>query len=190
MALVPNYVIYYFQDFYQLGEGATNVFQSNLRIILVAKISRFWSSKLRRKFRGNVVVGVWLVAEGVDGSDRIFGRDKMSHDISTGSFTKFGSPWMNACVMQCGRHCVEVGGIEKGFQELVWKLVLILKNPMEYLECFVVKLFVVMGLLWIVLLERSKVFGDGDDGKVIWTLGVAKFLFLWGWITSLIFVNV
>ena len=38
-------------------------------------------------------VGVSLIVEGVDGSDRVsVSKKEMSDDISTGSFTKFGSP--------------------------------------------------------------------------------------------------
>ena len=49
------------------------------------------------------------------------------------------------------------------FHEFVRKLVLILNNPKDFLEYFVVKPFVVMeGLLR--LLEGSKGFGDGDEG--------------------------
>ena len=28
------------------------------------------------------------------------------------SYTKFSSPWENACVIQCGRRCVEVVGLK------------------------------------------------------------------------------
>ena len=42
---------------------------------------------------------------------------KMFFEISIGSFTKFGSPWVKACVIQCGRCCVEVGGL-KGFSRI------------------------------------------------------------------------
>ena len=58
----------------------------------MSKSSRYRSSKFRRKFRVNIVIGVCLVVEGVDGSERISGRDKVSDNISTGSFTNFGSP--------------------------------------------------------------------------------------------------
>ena len=40
------------------GRGAKNVFQSNLRGILVAKSSRYQSSKFLGKIRGKVVIGV------------------------------------------------------------------------------------------------------------------------------------
>ena len=54
---------------------------------------------------------------------------------------------------------------------------------MVCLECFVVKMSVlVLGLLWIALMERSKGFGDGDEGILRWTLGVVRFLFRLGWI--------
>ena len=63
------------------------------------------------KFRGNVVLGILPDVEGVDGSKRVSGSEKeVSHDVSTGSFTKFGLPCVNACVVQCGRNCVKLGG--------------------------------------------------------------------------------
>ena len=87
------------------GGGATNVFQSNPRSILLVKSSLYLSSKFVGKFSGNVVVRVLLILEGVEGSDEVSGNGKdVSDEISRGSFAKFGSP----------RRCVEVGGL-KGF---------------------------------------------------------------------------
>ena len=62
--------------------------------------------------------GVCLVVESVDGSDRFSGSDKeVSDDKFAGSFTKFGSPWVNACAIQCGRRCDETGKL-KGFSRI------------------------------------------------------------------------
>ena len=53
--------------------------------------------------------------EGVEGSERVSGSDKdVSDETSIGSFTKFGSPWVKACVIQNGRCSVVAGGL-KGF---------------------------------------------------------------------------
>ena len=51
--------------------------------------------------------------------------------------------WENACVIQCGRRCVDAGGL-KGF---VQRLVLNLISLNGYLVYFVGKLSVVMGVL-------------------------------------------
>ena len=115
--------------------GATNVSQSNFRGILGAKSSRYRSSKIVGKFRGKVVVGVWFVVERVEGGERISGTDReVSDDRSLGSFSKLGPPWVNTCVIQCGRRCF--GGGLKGFQEFVGKLVLILNSRMVYVGFF------------------------------------------------------
>ena len=46
------------------------------------------------KFRGNVVVGVSPVPEGVDGCDRVSGNDNLvSDEMSFEYFTRLGSPW-------------------------------------------------------------------------------------------------
>ena len=61
---------------------ATNVFQSNRRGIL----SNLWSIFVG-KYSGNGVVGVWLIFEGVEGSDMVSGSDKdVSDEISIWSF--------------------------------------------------------------------------------------------------------
>ena len=66
----------------------------------------------------NVVVGIWLIVEGLlllwfKRSVKVSGSDKgVSDDRSIGSFTKFGSPGVNACFIQSGRRCVEVGGFK------------------------------------------------------------------------------
>ena len=94
------------------GGGAINVFQSHRRGILLLKSFLYLSSNFVGKTIGNVVVEVWLVVEGVEGSDRVSGSDKMvSDEISFGSFTKFGSHCVKVCVNQCGRRCVEVRGL-------------------------------------------------------------------------------
>ena len=46
------------------------------------------------------------------------------------------------------------------------------------------------GVLWIVLLERSKGFGIGDEGILKRTLGVVKFLLRLGCMICLSIVNV
>ena len=49
------------------------------------------------------------------GSERVSGNDKKKSDvISIGSFTSFGSPCEDVCVIQCGSLCVEVREL-KGF---------------------------------------------------------------------------
>ena len=96
------------------GRGATNVLQSDRRGILLVKCSLYLSSKFVGKFGGNDVVEIWLI-EGFEGSDGVSGNDRdVSGEISTGIFTKFGSPWAKACVIQCGKRCVELGWL-KGF---------------------------------------------------------------------------
>ena len=50
---------------------------------------------------------------------------------------------MKACVIQCGRHCVEDGG-EKDFHEFVRMWGLILSNPMVCSEYFVVRQIVMV----------------------------------------------
>ena len=58
-----------------------------------------------------VMVGVWHVLEGVESNHFVSVNHKVvSDEISIDSFSKFGSPWANGCVIQCGRRCVEVGG--------------------------------------------------------------------------------
>ena len=60
--------------------------------------------------------------EGVEGSERVFGSDRdISDEISLGSFTKFGSPYVKACIIQCGRCCVEIGGL-KQFSRFCWDM--------------------------------------------------------------------
>ena len=55
------------------------------------------------------------MTEGVVGSERDSGNDKkLSDEMSTRSFIKFGSPWENVCVTQCGILCDEVRDL-KGF---------------------------------------------------------------------------
>ena len=58
------------------------------------------------------MLGGWLIVEGVEGIDRFSGSDKaVSDEISIDSFTKFVSPCVNDCVIQCGRRCVDVEGL-------------------------------------------------------------------------------
>ena len=46
------------------------------------------------------------------------------------------------------------------------------------------------GVIWIVLLERSKGFVDDDEGILKWTLGVVKFLLRLGCMIFLCIVDV
>ena len=96
------------------GGGATNVFYTNRSCMLVFEFSLYLASRFVGKFGGIVVCEIW-VKEGVEGGERVSGRDKdVSDEMSIGSFTKFGSPWVKACVIRNGRRPVVVGGL-KGF---------------------------------------------------------------------------
>ena len=98
-----------------------NVFQSNLKGIFVDDCSRYLASRLFEKFKGKGVGGIWL-NDGVDGSDNVSGSDDdvvVSVEISIGSFTKFGSPCVNECVVQYGSRAVRLGGGGlKGFSRI------------------------------------------------------------------------
>ena len=122
---MPDYVADYYQENGPIGEGVLQMyFNLTLKQILVLR-SR--SSRLVGKFRGNVVVGVWPVIEGVDGGDRVSSNHKkVLHEIFMVLIKKFGSPWENACVIQCGRRCVDLGEL-KGFSRFFQRLVLIQK---------------------------------------------------------------
>ena len=77
----------------------------------MARTYRYLSSKFVGKLRANVVVGVRLIVDGVEGRNRVSDSDReVSDEIHTGSITKFCSPWVNEYVIQCGRRCDEVGG--------------------------------------------------------------------------------
>ena len=53
--------------------------------ILLGKYSLYLSFKFVEKVRGNVVVGVLLIVEGFEGSDKVSGKDKdVSDEISKG----------------------------------------------------------------------------------------------------------
>ena len=89
-----------------------NVFKSNLKGIFVDDCSRYLTSKLFGKFKGKGVVEIWL-KDSVDGSDNVSGSDDdvvVSVEISIGSFTKFGSPCVNECVVQYGCRAMRLGG--------------------------------------------------------------------------------
>ena len=89
-----------------------NVFQSNLKGIVVDDCSRYLASRLFGKFKGKSVGEIWL-NDGVDGNDNVSGSDDdvvVSVEISIGSFTKFGSPCVNECVVQYGSRAVGLGG--------------------------------------------------------------------------------
>ena len=96
-----------------------NVFQSNLKGIFVDDCSRYLASRLFGKFKGKGVGEIWL-NDGVDGSDNVSGSDDdvvVTVEISIGSFTKFGSPCVNECVVQYGSRAVRLGGL-KGFSRI------------------------------------------------------------------------
>ena len=89
-----------------------NVIQSNLKGIFVDDCSRYLASRLFGKFKGKGVGEIWF-NDGVDGSDNVSGSDDevvVSVEISIGSFTKFGSPCVNECVVQYGIRAVRLGG--------------------------------------------------------------------------------
>ena len=65
------------------------------------------------------------------GSDKVSGNDKdVSDEISIGSLNKFDSPWVKACVIQCGRRRIEVGGL-KGLSRIVVKLFVMIEGYFE-----------------------------------------------------------
>ena len=71
-------------------------------------------SRFIGKFGGNGVCKIG-VHEGFQGSERVSGSDKyVSDGTPIGSFFKFDSPWVKACVIQNGRYSVVAGGL-KGF---------------------------------------------------------------------------
>ena len=66
------------------------------------EFSLYLASRFKGKFGGNGVCKVG-VHEGFKGSEKVSGSDKyVSDGTSIGSFIKFGSPWLNACVIQNG----------------------------------------------------------------------------------------
>ena len=81
--------------------------------MLLVEFSLYLASRFVGKFGGNVCE-IWL-KEGVEGSEKVSGSDKVvSDETSIGSFIKFGSLWVKACVIQYGRRSVVAGGL-KGF---------------------------------------------------------------------------
>ena len=90
------------------------MFQSNRSYMLLVELSLYLASRFIGKFGGNGVREI-EVRECVEGSERVPGSDKdLSNETSIGSFIKFGSPWVKACVIQNGRCCVVAVGL-KGF---------------------------------------------------------------------------
>ena len=92
---------------------------------------------------GSVVVGVSLVTEGYDGSDRVSGNDKnVSDEMSMGSFSKFLFT-LRKCVCHPMWKSLRLINAFKDFHEIVkpQEVVLKLKNLIEYLGYFVGKLF-------------------------------------------------
>ena len=82
--------------------------------MLFVKFSRYLASRFIEKFGGVGVCEIG-VKEGFEGSERVSGSDRdVSDETSIGSFIKFGSPWVKACVIQNGRYSVVAGGL-KGF---------------------------------------------------------------------------
>ena len=95
-----------------------NVFQSSLKGIFVDDCSRYLASRLFGKFKLKGVGERWL--DGVDGSDNVSGSDEdvvVSVEISIGSLIKFGSPFVNECVVQYGSRDVWFVGL-KGFSRI------------------------------------------------------------------------
>ena len=112
---MPNYGVDCYRGVGQKGDG---LLQSKHRGLFVLCSSQYLSSKWLGKFVGNVVDGVWPVAEGIDGSDRVSDDDeKLSDKTSTGSLTKNVSPWESVCLIQSGSLCDEVGEF-KGFSRI------------------------------------------------------------------------
>ena len=74
----------------------------------------------------NIVNAVWPVTEGVDGSHSVSGNDRESDVTYKGSFSKFGSPCENVCVIQLGSFREEVGGM-KGLSRTCSKIFVELK---------------------------------------------------------------
>ena len=83
-------------------------------IVVVCYLLNFLASRFIGKF-GGIGVCENAVKEGVEGSERLSGSDKdVSNETFIGSFIKFGSLWVKACVIQNGRCSVVAGGL-KGF---------------------------------------------------------------------------
>ena len=80
--------------------------------------SLYLASRLIGKLKGKSVGNIWLI-DGVDGSESVSGRDDsvVSEEISIGSFTKLGSPWVYECEVQYGKRSVDSGGL-KGFSRI------------------------------------------------------------------------
>ena len=88
----------------------------NRRCLLLVEFSLYLASRFVGSFGRNGVCEIW-VREGVEG-EKVSGSDKVvSDETSFGSFTKFGSPWEKACVIQNGGCSVVAGGL-KGFSRI------------------------------------------------------------------------
>ena len=101
------------------GGGAVTVFQSSLKGIFVDDCSRYLASRLFGKLKLKGVGEIWLI-DGVDGKNNVSGSDEdvvVSVEISIGSLIKFGSPWVNECVVQYGSRDVWFVGL-KGFSRI------------------------------------------------------------------------
>ena len=95
------------------GGGATNVFQSSRRCMLLVECSRYLASRFVGKFGGNGVREIWL-EERVERSESVSGNDKVGSDeTAIGSFFKFGSLWVKVCVIQYGRCSVVAGRLKR-----------------------------------------------------------------------------
>ena len=101
--------------------------------------SLYLALRLIGKLKGKSVGDIWLI-DGVDGSESVSGRDDsvVSEQISFGSFTNLGLPWVYECEVQYGKRSVDSGGL-KDFHEFVLMLGLNLDSLMEYLKGYVVK---------------------------------------------------
>ena len=73
---------------FRVSRASHVLLMCNRRGILLVKSSLYLSSKFVGKFSGNVVVGVRLIVEGVEGSDRVSVSEKdVLDEISIGSLT-------------------------------------------------------------------------------------------------------
>ena len=95
------------------GGDATKVFQYNRSGIFWEECSWYRESRLVGKLRGNVDGDIRL-KEGVEGRESVSGNvdSLVSIEMSTGLFTKFGSPWGYFFVTQYGGRSLVVGLLE------------------------------------------------------------------------------
>ena len=90
--------------------GATKIFQSKLKGLLVFCISWYWSFNWFGKLVRKVFNGVIPVTEAVGCRDNVSSKEEVeSKELSIGSFTRFGLPWVNLYYIQCGSRSEEVG---------------------------------------------------------------------------------